>query len=183
MVGGAPGAGIAGSHRSRCDSMTDTPCSPASSHEIQRNHALQPAAGSSRRTGHIPTMQQWRRRKASGRQDRGGDHCDPTDSHYQIAKKFLESGTMSFVTNRSASRSRKLELKGLAEQKGLILCLIHNYFGYATVRHAARTTVRNGGRLGRDQGRQAEHASGWAATLLEKQGHTRRLEDGSHVVR
>ena len=61
------------------------------------------------------------------------------------------------------------ELKRLAEEKELILCLTHNYSGYAMVRHAARM-VRNGD-LGKVCVVQAEHASGWAAKLLEKQGH------------
>ena len=62
------------------------------------------------------------------------------------------------------------ELKALAEKGGLILCLTHNYSGYAMVRHAARM-VRNGD-LGEIKVVQVEHASGWAAKLLEKQGHT-----------
>ena len=47
------------------------------------------------------------------------------------------------------------------------------------VRHAARM-VRNGD-LGEIKVVQAEHASGWAATLLEKQGHTQaawRMDPG-----
>ena len=71
------------------------------------------------------------------------------------------------------------ELKALAEKGGLILCLTHNYSGYAMVRHAARM-VRNGD-LGEIKVVQAEHASGWAAKLLEKQGHTQaawRMDPG-----
>ncbi len=71
------------------------------------------------------------------------------------------------------------KLKALAEKGGLILCLTHNYSGYAMVRHAARM-VRNGD-LGEIKVVQAEHASGWAAKLLEKQGHAQaawRMDPG-----
>src|SRR5205823_2696295 len=61
------------------------------------------------------------------------------------------------------------ELKNLAEKRGLIFCLTHNYSGYAMVRHAARM-VRDD-RLGEVKVVQVEHASGWAAKPLEKEGH------------
>lgn len=71
------------------------------------------------------------------------------------------------------------ELRALAERGGLILCLTHNYSGYAMVRHAARM-VRDRA-LGEIKVIQVEHASGWAARLLEKQGHTQaawRMDPG-----
>ena len=104
----------------------------------------------------------------------------PTDSHYKIAKKVLESG-VSVICDKPLclSVAEAKELKALAEKGGLLLCLTHNYSGYAMVRHAARM-VRNGD-LGEIKVVQAEHASGWAATLLEKQGHTQaawRMDPG-----
>jgi predicted dehydrogenase len=63
------------------------------------------------------------------------------------------------------------DLKALVEKNGLIFCLTHNYSGYAMVRQAARM-VRNGD-IGKVKVVQAEHASGWAAKLLEKEGHPR----------
>ena len=104
----------------------------------------------------------------------------PTDSHYEIAKKVLESG-VSVICDKPLclSVAEAKELKSLAENGELLLCLTHNYSGYAMVRHAARM-VRNGD-LGEIKVVQAEHASGWAATLLEKQGHTQaawRMDPG-----
>jgi predicted dehydrogenase len=93
-----------------------------------------------------------------------------TDSHFKIAKKFLQSGIQVICDKPLClSLTEAKELKRLAEEKELILCLTHNYSGYAMVRHAARM-VRNGD-LGKVCVVQAEHASGWAAKLLEKQGH------------
>jgi predicted dehydrogenase len=93
-----------------------------------------------------------------------------TDSHFEIAKKFLQSGIQVICDKPLClSLTEAKELKRLAEEKELILCLTHNYSGYAMVRHAARM-VRNGD-LGKVCVVQAEHASGWAAKLLEKQGH------------
>jgi predicted dehydrogenase len=93
-----------------------------------------------------------------------------TDSHFQIAKAFLEAG-IHVICDKPLCLivEEATELKALAEQQGLILCLTHNYSGYAMVRQAARM-VRNG-ELGEIRVIQTEHASGWAARLLEKEGH------------
>jgi predicted dehydrogenase len=67
-----------------------------------------------------------------------------TDSHFEIAKKFLQSGIQVICDKPLClSLTEAKELKRLAEEKELILCLTHNYSGYAMVRHAARM-VRNG---------------------------------------
>jgi predicted dehydrogenase len=94
----------------------------------------------------------------------------PTASHYEIAKVFLETG-FNVICDKPLclSLAEARELKNLADKGGLILCLTHNYSGYAMVRHAA-WMVRNG-RLGEVRVVQVEHASGWAAKLLEKEGH------------
>jgi predicted dehydrogenase len=93
-----------------------------------------------------------------------------TDSHYKIAKEFLKSG-INVICDKPLclALAEAKELRKLADDAGLILCLTHNYSGYAMVRHAARM-VRNGD-LGEIRVVQAEHASGWAARLLEKEGH------------
>src|ERR1700704_6135549 len=94
----------------------------------------------------------------------------PTDHHYEVAKTFLEAG-IHVICDKPlcVSLSEAKELLSLADKSGLILCLTHNYSGYAMVRQAARM-VRNGD-LGKVCVVQVEHASGWAAKLLEKQGH------------
>ena len=91
----------------------------------------------------------------------------PNDSHYEIAKAFLEIGISVVcekpLTNDSASAA---ELAAIAESNGVILAVPHIYSAYAMVRHAARM-VRNGD-LGRIRFVAAEHASGWAAADVDQ---------------
>jgi predicted dehydrogenase len=93
-----------------------------------------------------------------------------TDSHYEIAKRFLEAG-IHVICDKPLCLlvAEAKELNALAEKGERILCLTRNYSGYAVVRHAARM-VRNGD-LGQIRVVQAEHASDWAAKLLEREGH------------
>src|SRR5260370_4212143 len=85
-----------------------------------------------------------------------------TDSHYQIAKRFLEAGIHVICDKPLClSLGEARALKALAEKRELILCLTHNYSGYAMVRHAGRT-VRSR-ELREIRVIQAEHAYGWAA--------------------
>ncbi len=91
----------------------------------------------------------------------------PNDSHYEIAKAFLENGISVVcekpLTNDSASAA---ELVAIAESNGVILAVPHIYSAYAMVRHAARM-VRNGD-LGRIRFVAAEHASGWASADVDQ---------------
>lgn len=99
-----------------------------------------------------------------------------TDSHYEIAKAFLEAG-IHVICDKPLCLSveEAKDLKAPIERKGLVLCLTHNYSGYAMVRHAARM-VRNG-ELGEIRVVQAEHASGWAAD--HRTGRNRQGRDHS----
>ncbi len=172
MVGGAPGAGIAGTHRiaMRLDDRYELVAGVFS-----RNREKSLAAA--RELGiHEDRVYPDYEAMASGEAERkdGVDAVTivtPTDSHYKIAKKLLEAG-INVICDKPLclSVTEAKELQALAENGGLILCLTHNYSGYAMVRHAARM-VRDG-YLGEIKIVQAEHASGWAAKLLEKQGHT-----------
>ena len=104
----------------------------------------------------------------------------PMADHYDIAKVFLEAG-FNVICDKPLclSLAEAKELSSLAEKGQVIFCLTHNYSGYAMVRHAARM-VRDG-HLGQIRVVQAEHASGWAAKLLEKEGHkqaARRTDPG-----
>ena len=181
MVGGAPGAGIAGSHRIAMR-LDDRYLLVAGVFSRSREKSLAAA----RQLG-IPEDRVYSdygaMAEAESKREDGVDAIaivTPTDSHYEIAKKVLESG-VSVICDKPLclSVAEAKELKSLAEKGELLLCLTHNYSGYAMVRHAARM-VRNGD-LGEIKVVQAEHASGWAATLLEKQGHTQaawRMDPG-----
>jgi predicted dehydrogenase len=172
MVGGAPGAGIAGSHRiaMRLDDRYHLVAGVFSRNRDKSLAAAHELGISEDRI--YPDYETMATREAE-RED-GVDTVaivTPTDSHYKIAKKLLEAG-LNVICDKPLCLSvvEARELQALSEKGELILCLTHNYSGYAMVRHAARM-VRNG-ELGEVKMVQAEHASGWAAKLLEKQGHT-----------
>jgi predicted dehydrogenase len=172
MVGGAPGAGIAGSHRiaMRLDDRYHLVAGVFSRNRDKSLAAARELGISGDRV--YPDYETMATREAE-RED-GVDAVaivTPTDSHYKIAKKLLEAG-LNVICDKPLCLSvvEARELQALSEKGELILCLTHNYSGYAMVRHAARM-VRNG-ELGEVKMVQAEHASGWAAKLLEKQGHT-----------
>src|SRR5262245_7195599 len=172
MVGGGPGAFIGASHRiaMRLDDRYELVAGAFSRNHDKSLAAARELGISEDRV--YPDYETMAAREAE-RED-GVDAVvivTPTDSHYKIAKKLLEAG-LNVICDKPLCLSvvEAKELQALAEKGGLILCLTHNYSGYAMVRHAARL-VRNGS-LGEIKIVQVEHASGWAAKLLEKQGHT-----------
>lgn len=94
----------------------------------------------------------------------------PNDSHVEIALAFIEAGIAVAcekpLATDSAGAARVVDL---AAERGVMLAVAHCYSAYAMVRHAARL-VRDGA-LGKVRYVDVEHASGWAATLLEDGGH------------
>jgi predicted dehydrogenase len=172
MVGGGPGAGIAETHRTAM--RLDDRCvliAGVFSRDSEKSR------GAARRLRIDPDrVYPDYRVMADVESARASERIDVavivtrTDSHFEIAKKFLQSG-IQVICDKPLCLSlvQAKELKRLAEEEELILCLTHNYSGYAMVRHAARM-VRNGD-LGKVCVVQVEHASGWAAKLLENQGH------------
>ena len=172
MVGGGPGAGIAETHRTAM--RLDDKCVLIAGvfsrdSEKSRTAARLLRIDLDRVYPNYGVMAEIESKRESDRID-VAVIVTRTDSHFEIAKKFLQSGIQVICDKPLClSLTEAKELKRLAEEKELILCLTHNYSGYAMVRHAARM-VRNGD-LGKVCVVQAEHASGWAAKLLEKQGH------------
>jgi predicted dehydrogenase len=171
MVGGGPGAGIAETHRTamRLDDRYELVAGVFSrDREKTLAAARQLRIDAERVYSDYTTM--------AAAEAKREDRIDaviivtPTASHYEIAKEFLEAG-INVICDKPLcfSLAQARELKSLAETGGVILCLTHNYSGYAMVRHAA-WMVRNG-HLGEVRVVQVEHASGWAAKLLEKEGH------------
>ena len=172
MVGGGPGAGIAETHRTAM--RLDDKCVLIAGvfsrdSEKSRGAARLLRIDPDRVYPDYSVMAEVESKRESDRID-VAVIVTRTDSHFEIAKKFLQSGIQVICDKPLClSLTEAKELKRLAEEKELILCLTHNYSGYAMVRHAARM-VRNGD-LGKVCVVQAEHASGWAAKLLENQGH------------
>lgn len=94
----------------------------------------------------------------------------PNDTHVEIAGAFIEAGIAVACEKPLASDSAgAAQLVRLAEEKGVLLAVAHCYSAYAMVRHAARL-IRDGA-LGELRYVDVEHASGWASTLLEADGH------------
>ena len=175
MVGGGPGAGIAETHRTAMR-LDDRYVLVAGVFSRDREKSLTAAQRlripEDRVYGDYAAMAMVESKRADGIEV--VSVVTRTDSHYQIAKRFLEAG-IHVICDKPLCLSvgEARELKALAEKRELILCLTHNYSGYAMVRHAARM-VRNG-ELGEIRVIQAEHASGWAARFLEKQGHPQAI--------
>jgi predicted dehydrogenase len=172
MVGGGPGAGIAETHRVAMR-LDDRCVLVAGAFSRDREKSLTAAR---QLRIELDRVYSDFGAMAEAESKRENDKIDAvvivtrTDSHYQIAKKFLESGIHVICDKPLClALAEAKELMRLSDEKGLIFCLTHNYSGYAMVRQAARM-VRNGD-LGKVCVVQAEHASGWAGKLLEKQGH------------
>lgn len=94
----------------------------------------------------------------------------PDSSHFDVAKSFLERG-ISVACEKPLTQDSESarELARIAQSNHAILAVAHCYSAYAMVRHAARM-VREG-ELGELRFVDVEHASGWAATRLEDDGH------------
>jgi predicted dehydrogenase len=93
----------------------------------------------------------------------------PNDEHAPVAEAFLEAGIHVIcdkpVTTTLADARR---LKALAQARGLIFAVTHNYSGYPMVRHARRM-VREGA-LGELRVVQVEYAQDWLTERLEASG-------------
>jgi predicted dehydrogenase len=91
----------------------------------------------------------------------------PNDTHYEIAKAFLEAGIAVVCEKPLTNDSRTAaDLVAIADANGMILAVPHIYSAYAMVRHASRM-VRNGD-LGRIRFVAAEFPSGWASAPLDQ---------------
>jgi len=94
----------------------------------------------------------------------------PNSSHYSIAKAFLEHG-IDVICDKPLTTDveQALELMHLVHQTHRVFGVTYCYSGYPMVRQA-RVMVHDGA-LGTIRLVQVEHASGWASTLLEAEGH------------
>lgn len=93
----------------------------------------------------------------------------PNHMHAPVARAFLEAGIhvicdKPVTTNSDDARA----LKALAEERGLLFAVTHNYSAYPMVRHAQQM-VREGA-LGTIRVVQVEYAQDWLAAPLEQSG-------------
>lgn len=171
VVGGGPGSNIGEAHRyaARLDNRYDLVTGVfASDAERSRNFAATLDIVPARRYA------SWQEMAAQEAQREDGIEVvsimTPNNSHYAIAKTFLEHG-MHVICDKpiTIDVEQALDLLRLVRDTGLIFGVTYNYSGYPMVRQA-REMIRNGD-LGEIRLVQVEHASGWASTLLEAEGH------------
>ncbi|MCH4564257.1 Gfo/Idh/MocA family oxidoreductase [Halomonas sp. EGI 63088] len=167
MVGGGPGAGIAKAHRMgmRLDDRYALVAGVFSrSLEKSRQAAAKLGVDETRVYADFEQMA----REEAARED-GIEVVaivTPNDSHYPVARAFLEAGIHVICDKPMTGDLEEAErLNALAAEKGRVFVLTHNYSAYAMVREAARR-VRDGA-LGELRIAMVEHASGWAASLVE----------------
>jgi predicted dehydrogenase len=171
MVGGGPGSNIGETHRqaARLDGRYDLVTGVFAS-DVERSRAFAATLGiaSDRRYG------AWHEMAAQEAQRSDGIEVvaimTPNNSHYAIAKAFLEQG-VDVICDKplTTDLAQARELQQLAHDRGLIFGVTYNYSGYPMVRQA-RAMVQAGA-LGAIRLVQVEQASGWASTLLEAEGH------------
>lgn len=171
MVGGGPGSHIGATHRqaARMDGRFDLVAGVfASDAERSRAFAATLSIAPDRRYGAWQEMAE-----PEAQRDDGVEVVaimTPNDSHYAIARTFLERG-IHVICDKPLTNdlAQALDLQRLARARGLVFGVTFNYSGYPMVRQA-RAMVRSG-ELGAVRLVQVELASGWASTLLEAQGH------------
>jgi len=171
MVGGGPGSNIGATHRqaARLDGRYALVAGVfASAAERSRAFAATLGIEPARRYATWHDMAAQEAQRADGIEVVA--IMTPNNSHYAIAKAFLEQD-VDVICDKplTTDLAQARELQQLAHDKGLVFGVTYNYSGYPMVRQA-RAMVR-AGVLGDIWLVQVEHASGWAATLLEAEGH------------
>ncbi|MFN8492837.1 MAG: Gfo/Idh/MocA family oxidoreductase [Caldilineaceae bacterium] len=171
MVGGGPGSNIGATHRyaARFDDRYALVAGAfASDPERSRDFAATLDIAENRRYGSWQEMAEQEAKRVDGIE--AVSILTPNNSHYAIAKAFLEQGIHVICDKPLTTElTQALDLLRLTRQTGRIFAVTYNYTGYPMVRQA-RAMVQNG-ELGEIRMVQVEHASGWAATLLEAEGH------------
>jgi predicted dehydrogenase len=171
VVGGGPGSNIGATHRyaARLDDRYALVTGVFAS-EAQRSRDFATTLGivPERRYGSWQEMAEQEAQRQDGIEV--VSIMTPNNSHYAIAKTFLEHG-IDVICDKPLTTDveHALELMRLVRQTGQVFGVTYCYSGYPMVRQA-RAMVRDG-ELGEIRLVQVEHASGWAATLLEAAGH------------
>ncbi len=108
--------------------------------------------------------------KAEGAREDGIDFVSiatPNNTHYEIAKTFLENGINVVCDKPLTTKSEEADtLTKLAAQKDLLFCVTYTYTGYPAVKHA-REMVRRGD-IGEIRFVNAEYPQEWLSEPVEK---------------
>ena len=94
----------------------------------------------------------------------------PNHLHAAVATAFLKAG-IHVICDKPVTTTLKdaRKLRALAQRRGCIFAVTHNYSGYAMVRHARQMLAD--GVLGEIRVVQAEYAQDWLMERLEAAGH------------
>ncbi|WP_373987205.1 Gfo/Idh/MocA family protein [Duganella sp. BuS-21] len=168
MVGGGEGAFIGAVHRhaARFDDR----------YELLAG-ALSSSAEASQRSGRALGLEriyddyQQMATAESAREDGIEAVCivTPNHMHAPVARAFLEAGMHVICDKPVTIHSEDARmLKALAEERGLLFAVTHNYSAYPMVRHAQQM-VREGA-LGDIRVVQVQYAQDWLAAPLEQSG-------------
>lgn len=171
VVGGGPGSNIGETHRYAArfdDRYTLVAGVFTSNADRSRDFAATLDIALDRRYGSWKEMAEQEAKREDGMEV--VSIMTPNNSHYAIARAFLEHG-MDVICDKplTIDVEQALTLLHTVRQTGLVFGVTYCYSGYPMVRQA-REMVR-GGELGDIRLVQVEHASGWASTLLEAEGH------------
>jgi predicted dehydrogenase len=109
--------------------------------------------------------------EAEGAREDGIDFVSivtPNNTHYAIAKTFLENG-INVVCDKPLTTdvAEAKELGRLAKEKNLLFCVTYTYTGYPAVKHAREMIKR--GDIGDIRFVNAEYPQEWLSTPIEKE--------------
>ena len=108
--------------------------------------------------------------EVESRRDDGIDFVSivtPNNTHFQIAKSFLENG-INVVCDKplTTSADKAVQLEKLAAEKGLLFCVTYTYTGYPAVKQA-RKMIKEGD-IGDIRFVNAEYPQEWLSEPIEK---------------
>lgn len=175
MVGGGPGANIAKAHRIglRVDGRYELVAGA-----LSRDADKSAAAG--RELG-IPPDRVYADFAAMATVEAARDDgieavaiVTPNANHYPAAKAFLENG-IHVICDKPLTDGfdTGMELHRLAQSKGRVFALTHNYASHSMIRHAARMIAD--GDLGTVRSIQGEFAASWGAGDAEHDAENKQV--------
>jgi predicted dehydrogenase len=165
MVGGGPGAFIGAVHRraASLDGLAELVAGAFSSDpEKSRRQGAELFLDPERVYGSYQEMLEGELRRPAGDRIDFVSIVTPNNSHFAIAKAFIEGG-FHVVCDKPLTTTLEdaEELCRLAEEHGTVFVVTHNYTGYPMVKQA-RALVRQG-KLGTIRKIVAEYPQGWLA--------------------
>ena len=172
MVGGGPGAFIGEVHRraARLDGLA-TLVAGAFSSEPERSRAFGRSLGLDPARAYGSYEEMAEREAARPEDERIGfvSVLTPNHLHHPVCRAFIERGFHVVCDKPITTTLEDAEdLCRLADERGVVFALTHNYAGYPLVKHA-RSLVADGA-LGDVRKVVVEYSQGWLATPAEREG-------------